>query len=400
MPIQYACKACGVVVTEATINKGAAVRQGRTVYCSECSALILVPTAAKASWVMPSISETPTLVGLPVALAKPAPKTSRLSGRRGASERSKLVEGLDLSDPAEYDHGIEVLDEFQIISAGSSDPVLNVAPDQGVEDEEEKEDAVPKGRVSSLRRRRRVRTGRHALARNGKPAATGRDKPVAKSSSSTVRALKPSVRRSASKSSRSPIPQPPINEAMADAPSKHKEVFFRSAGSPRAAPMDLGKHAETTDLNVLQPGRDLIGKNSKSLGSSLRIKPASRETTVSSRQSQKKRLSTSSQGAGGVTGNHLVVSLVALVVLIFVTVLIVSSGEGNPTSKKNVITNEDNKLPAYYLERAEALLAQKKKLDAADYYQKAADAFEREGNSAMALKYNQAAYGLRFKTAY
>jgi len=83
-----------------------------------------------------------------------------------------------------------------------------------------------------------------------------------------------------------------------------------------------------------------------------------------------------------------------------VMALAFSGGEDKQASKKTVITNEDNQPPAYYLERADALLSQRKKLEAADYYQKAAEAFERQGNSAMAQKYNQAAYGLKFKTAY
>ncbi|MBI3831050.1 MAG: hypothetical protein HY291_16140, partial [Planctomycetes bacterium] len=50
--------------------------------------------------------------------------------------------------------------------------------------------------------------------------------------------------------------------------------------------------------------------------------------------------------------------------------------------------------------RGEDLLRKGDKVGAANMYAKAAEIFQRQGNLAEAQRCNQAAYGLRFKTAY
>lgn len=372
MPIVHACKACGCSVKEADVHSGTAVRRGKSIYCAECSALVLEPVEATPAAAGQAEQLMRKIESRPQVKPTPAGSASRMS------PGNKLVKDLHVNDPEPHnpEGEIEVLEEFEILSTGSDEPAAAAPEPKPVS-----RPALAKAAPSASRSRPSSRR---------LPAA-----PSASASRKPSQRLKPAER---DRPSRSKIPASAVkkNEAKPSASSRtNKEVFFKSGTANRhVVDKEIEEaHSDTVDSNVLQSVRDMHDKKRKGTGHSDKKIPR-----AESRASNRSRRVT----ARGGNNTQMILGIVGCLVVVVILLAVMSGGGGAGSKRKGTTAVEegDNLPPQTYIQRAQELQRKGDKLGAADNYAKAAEAFQRQGNMSEAQRYNQAAYGLRFKTAY
>lgn len=371
MPIVHACKACGCSVKEADVHSGTAVRRGKSIYCAECSALVLEPVEATPAAAGQAEQLMRKIESRPQVKPTPAGSASRMS------PGNKLVKDLHVNDPEPHNQEgeIEVLEEFEILSTSS---------------DEHAEDAPPKAQPAPAPAKAAPSASR------SKPSSRRlASVPSASASRKPSQRLKPAER---DRPSRSKIPASAVkkDEAKPSASARtNKEVFFKSGtANRRVIDQEIQEvHSDTVDSNVLQSVRDMHDKKRKGAGHS--EKKISRAESRTSNRSRR-------VAARGGNNTQMILGVVGCLVVVVILLVALSGGGGAGSRRKGSASSDDgdNLPPQTYIQRAQELQRKGDKLGAADNYAKAAEAFERQGNMSEAQRYNQAAYGLRFKTAY
>ncbi|MCW8132963.1 MAG: hypothetical protein KIS92_21630 [Planctomycetota bacterium] len=383
MPIVHTCKACGCSVSEANILNGSATRRGKSIYCAECSALILEPVEANAVAAQAAPAPAARVPAKPQAA--PAAPASKISAR------SKLVENLHVDPPPPISSDeIEVVEQYEILTTSAPEALPDL--DEPEEIDADEEEALPEEpKAGGPRRRSRVLRKRGP---GGSAAATRKP---------SQRTIKPAER---DRPSRSKIPasavragtgtskdQKPSRGSMPAAAKGNKEVFFKSGTGNRSLAQEVEEvHSDTVDSNILQSVRDMKDKKRRGQSSEKNIRRAESRTSVRSRRN------TVVQRNGG-NQTQIILGIVGCLALLIVLAF-AFSGSNNNAAKRSTTVDEDNLPPSVYIQRAQELQRKGDKLGAADNYAKAAEAFQKQGNTSEAQRYNQAAYGLRFKTAY
>jgi hypothetical protein len=389
MPIVHTCKACGSSVSEAEILAGTAARRGKSIYCAECSALILEPAevaSASAGQSQPAPRKAPQMIAQPLSpsIPKPAQPPQAIQPPQAVAPPAALA-----------NEGIEVVDEYEILSSSAPEEDLADESDDEADladaddGEDEAEEAAPK--VGAPR-------GKGRLGKRGAgPSASASRKP----SRRMVRAGdrdRPSRSKIPASAVRTPEKKNAKSGRSAPAAAKgNKEVFFKSGAANRqqAVAKEIEDvHADTVDSNVLQSVREMTEKRRKGAGHSEKnIRRAESQTSNRSRRSVAVRT-----GNGNSTG--LILGVVGGIAILAILAICLTGGNKPSTNAPSKQVDEDNMSGPECMQRGEDLLRKGDKVGAANMYAKAAEIFQRQGNLAEAQRCNQAAYGLRFKTAY
>ncbi|MBI3829634.1 MAG: hypothetical protein HY291_08965, partial [Planctomycetes bacterium] len=345
MPIVHTCKACGSSVSEAEILAGTAARRGKSIYCAECSALILEPAevaSASAGQSQPAPRKAPPMMAQPLSpsLSKPAQPAQPIQPPQAVAPHAALAS-----------EGIEVVDEYEILSssapvedlAGESDDDADVVDaDDG--EEEEAEEAAPK--VGAPRRK-------GSLGKRGAgPAASATRKP----SRRMVRAGerdRPSRSKIPASAVRTPEKKNAKSGRGAPAAAKgNKEVFFKSGAANRqqAVAKEIEDvHADTVDSNVLQSVREMTEKRRKGAGHSEKnIRRAESQTSNRSRRSVAVRT-----GNGNSTG--LILGVVGGIAILAILAICLTGGTKPTTSAPSKQVDEDNMSGPECMQRGEDL---------------------------------------------
>lgn len=338
------------------MQAGRATRQGRNYYCAECSPLVLDSVATAAA---------------PRKAAR-APVAHGLGAHEMPSERPTAKQAEPIND------GIEVLEEFEIMSVDVPDAAPKESPMA------DSEPVASEGRASSRRR---------ASGRAGAGAGRGASQRKMAAASSRRGAARASGRAAASE------------DSSKGSNRQKKEVFYRS-GSNKAVPADqVGDvHENLVDSNVLQ-AINLKKDQKRKANSAKNIQPASRgsarsNASASSRSNsggsgRSQRMSRRGGKGGGSDGGNQTLMIAGGAGLLLMLILVFAMS-GSSTGTRSQKQSHDEAMPAsFYASKAAELERQGNRAGAMDMYIKAAEAAERSGNSSEAVRFNQRAYDIQ-----
>lgn len=397
MPIVHTCKACGCQVTEAEVARGQAVRKGKFTYCGECSALILDPVEMAA----------PAAAAQPARPARPAP-----GAHQGLPEPDQSPTGRQ---NALARNGIEVVEEFEIMSGNEDVPDLDAAlegDDVGHDDQADIDTNPGAEPLDEAPARPSARAARAGRAGRGDRGAGGSGSRRGVGGRGTNLGRRQQARASAhgaggagGSSSRRPAAGAPA--AKPESRRGAKEVFYKSgAKAPAINAVDVADQGNAVESNVLDAVRaNQARKASGGGGGGSRRSQRSGGGRSSSRMSGRSSSRTSGRGEDGGRGSMrgrapsggnnqtVIIGSIAGVIVLIGLVLMLSSGSNKGANRSG--GSESHVSAGTYASQAKEKERAGERIAAYELYLKAAEAAEAAGRDEEARSYSMRAYAMQ-----